>query len=132
MISDFFWKEVNCLRRALLVLGLTVGLCMSAHGATYIVEAESYVASHNAGGLSIYVTACSGASEGYAVEGYDYPGDWIEVILNMPETGTFADSLRSASTPTGIESDYASTIFAGGIGGQDLISAFHTVGLGIG
>ena len=120
------------MRRALLALALVAALCTAGHASTYLVEAESYVASYDAGGVSMYTTPCSGASGGYAVEGYDYPGDWIEVILNVPESGTFADSLRSASSPAGLECDHTSTIFGGGMGSQDLVSTFHTIGLGIG
>ena len=96
-----------------------------------IVEAESYVASNDIGGIVIYVTACSGASGGRAVEGFDTPGEWIEVVVNVPVAGSYADSIRSAGL-LNYESDLGSTIFSGGPGGTDLNSAYHTLGMGIG
>lgn len=96
-----------------------------------IVEAESYVASNNTGGTVIYVTSCSGASGGMAVEGFDTPGEWIEVVVNVPAAGSYADSIRSAGL-LNYESDLESTTFGSGPGGTDLTSAYHTLGLGIG
>ncbi len=117
--------------RMLFVLGAATLLCVSASAQSIIIEAESYVASYDAGGVSIYITTCTGASGGYAVEGYDTPGDWIEVVLNMSDAGSFADSLRSAGELYE-ESDHQSTIFGAGPGGDDVISTYHTYGYGIG
>jgi hypothetical protein len=100
-----------------------------AHDIT--VEAESYTNSFNAGGTAIYSTACSGASGGYAVEGFDAPGDWIEVTLTTPELAAYGDTLRSAGL-YGYESDMRITIMNGAQGGGDLESYYHPVGLGIG
>jgi hypothetical protein len=118
------------LARSLMTL---VTVCLfaisGAHG--LVIEAESFVASYDAGGTSIYITACSGASGGRAVDGFDYPGDWIEVILDAAGAGSYADSLRSAGE-SGVESDLMSTVVNGGPGGVDLISTYHTTGMGIG
>ncbi|MFH1219272.1 MAG: hypothetical protein V1694_02320 [Candidatus Eisenbacteria bacterium] len=96
-----------------------------------VVEAESFVASYNAGGDPIYVVDCSGASGGKAVEGFDTTGDWIEVILNVPEAYGYVDSVRSAGY-LNEQTDLASTVFGAAPGGGDVISAYHLVGLGIG
>lgn len=106
-------------------------LASAAGGQAIIVEAESYVASNDIGGTVIYVTSCSGASGGQAVEGFDTPGEWIEVVVNVPAAGSYADSIRSAGL-LNYESDLQSTIFCGGPVGTDLTSAYHTLGLGIG
>jgi hypothetical protein len=96
-----------------------------------MIEAESMVASYDAGGTSIYIATCSAASGGRAVDGIDTPGDWIEVIIDVAGGGSFVDSIRSAGV-AGIESDLTSTIVGAGSGGADLISSYHTMGLGIG
>ncbi len=94
------------------------------------IEAEDYVASHDAGGVSIYVTACSAARGGLAVEGYDYPGDWIELRVVLPVGGAYADMFRSAGDDL-VASDHKLTVRAEG--GDDLaFSGYHTVGMGVG
>jgi hypothetical protein len=105
----------------------------SANAQSIRVEAESYiyVAYHDEGGVALNVVSCSGASGGQAVEGFDFPGDWIEVILEVPENGSFCDSLRSGGL-TAHECDLQSTVFGAGPLGEDLVSAFHTIGEGIG
>jgi hypothetical protein len=109
----------------LAVLGATAG------SASILVEAESFVASYNAGGNSIAIQSCSGASGGYAVEGFDFVGDWIEMMVTIPETYSYADSMRSAGEYA-VESDIAMSIFGAYPGGGDVTSAYHTVGEGIG
>ena len=113
---------------------LIVGLVSLAVGAAYaqgiIVEAETFTAYHNEGGNSIMLVDCSAASGGRAVEGFDYPGDWIEVMLTI-ENGSFTDSIRSAGL-LDLTSSIRSTVFGAGPGGVDLSSLFSTYGLGIG
>ena len=96
-----------------------------------VVEAESFVGSYNVGGDPIAVVDCSGASGGKAVEGFDTAGEWIEVILNVPEPYAYVDSVRSAGYLQE-ETDLATTVFGAAPGGEDVISAYHLVGLGIG
>lgn len=96
-----------------------------------VIEGETFVASQDLGGLPIAWTYCSGASGGKAVDGLDIPGEWIELVLETPDVGSFTDSLRSAGL-LDEESDLRSTVVNGGPGGTDLVSSFHTVGLGIG
>ena len=118
---------------AKLLLGviLITLLCVSANAQTIIVEAENYVASYDQGGVAIYVTSCSGASGNLAVEGFDFPGDWIEVIVTFPENGTYCDSLRSGGL-SGYVSKQRSTMYRAGPVGEDLVSPFETLGAGIG
>ena len=68
-------------------------LASHAGGAPIILEAEDYIASHDAGGGPITAVVCSGASGGLAVEGYDAPGDWIELRAVLPESGAYEDML---------------------------------------
>ena len=124
-------KEVKFLARALAIIVLTILMFSAANAQTITVEAELYVTYYNAGGTTIYVTSCSGASGGLAVEGFDWTGDWIEVVLNIPEAGSYADTLRSAGVAS-VESEIHSTIINGDPGGGDLNSVFNMVGLGIG
>jgi hypothetical protein len=116
--------------KLLLIVGLAVLVPASAAQAI-IVEAESYVASYNIGGNPIYIVSCSYASGGLAVDGFDTPGEWIEVAVSIPEIYGYADSLRSAGD-TGIQSDLRATIFGADPYGGDVISNYHTVGQGIG
>jgi hypothetical protein len=114
-----------------LVLIITALLSVTASAESILVEAETYTASYDAGGLAIYITGCSGASGGMAVEGFDYPGDWIELKLNISANGAFTDSLRSGGL-LNEESDIRATIYGAGTVGENLISDFHTMGYGVG
>ena len=106
-------------------------LTVTASAESIWVEAETYTASHDAGGLGIYITGCTAASQGMAVEGFDFPGDWIELKLNVAETGSFVDSLRSGSMSME-ENDLRCTVFRAGPAGEDIVSDYHTLGYGIG
>jgi hypothetical protein len=112
---------------------IAAALLLAAAGATaaIVVEAESFVASHNAGGGSIFWLSCSGASGGRAVEGFDAVGDWIEIMVTITETYGYSDSLRSAGEYS-IQSDISMIIFGAYPGGGDATAAYHTVGEGIG
>ncbi|MFZ1947096.1 MAG: hypothetical protein WAW06_06085 [bacterium] len=120
--------------RTFLAAGLSVGLAIaglatSAQAVT--AEAENFIASYNAGGEEIYWLGCSGASGGRAVEGVDTAGDWIEIAVDVPTTYGYADTLRSAGN-TLEESYFQVTIPGACPGGGDVVSTYHTVGLGIG
>jgi hypothetical protein len=115
----------------LLVTTLTCLLVGGAAAQSIIIEAETYVASHNEGGEPITVAFCGAASGGRAVDGYDWPGDWIEVLLTVDENGAFADSMRSAGLRNEV-STHRSTVYGGGPVGENLVSDFTTIGLGIG
>ncbi len=117
--------------RLLLAVLFVALFSLSASAESIWLEAEDFIASHDEGGLSIYVTGCSGASQGLAVEGFDYPGDWIELKFDVLENGAFVDSLRSGGL-TLEESDVRCTIFGSGTIGDDIVSQFHTIGYGIG
>ena len=117
--------------RLLLVLIFVVLLSFTASAESIWVEAEAYTASYDAGGLTIYVTGCSGASGGMAVEGFDFPGDWIELKLTIAENAAFTDSLRSGGL-LAEESDIRCTVFGAGPVGEDLVSDYHTIGYGVG
>jgi len=119
------------LARLLLVLIFIALLSFTASAESIWVEAETYTASFDAGGLTIYVTGCSGASGGMAVEGFDFPGDWIELKLTIPENGAFTDSLRSGGMST-VVSDLRCTVSRAGPLGEDLVSDYSTLGYGIG
>ena len=116
--------------RQLLAIGLAVLLSSMAHAESILVEAESFVASHDSGGSSIVIVPCASASGGQAVDGFDHVGDWIEVVVSVSQVGAYADSLRSAGD-TGRLSEIGATIFGGGPGGSDLSSTYDTVGFGI-
>jgi hypothetical protein len=98
-----------CARRAALLALLSVALSSiflaaplisrdaAAQAATVIkIEAESLTWSLNEGGDFISVGTCeTGASGGKFVIGVDYPGDWIEMNVNVPQPIFFRDSLIS-------------------------------------
>jgi hypothetical protein len=124
-------EEVTTVLRLLaaLLAASLLPACVYAHDIT--IEAESYTASFDAGGNSIYTAYCSGASGTYAVEGFDTTGDWIEVTITTPEVGAYADTLRSAGT-YGMYSSIRITIFNAGQGGGDVVSEYEVLGRGIG
>jgi len=117
--------------RMLAIISLIILLCSSASAQSVVVEAENYVTFYNAGGTTIYVTTCSGASGGLAVDGFDWIGDWIELVVNIPLAGSYADSIQSAGLVS-IASEFQSTVIDGKPGGGDFLSTFNIVGLGIG
>ena len=117
--------------KMLMVFTLMVVVCASANAQPIILEAESYVASHDEGGSAIYVTACGAASGGLAIEGFDFPGDWIEVAFVLDQNKSMASRVRSGGD-VGVATDLQSTIFGAGTLGEDLISAFPTQGVGVG
>ena len=116
--------------RHLLVLAV---ICLSfglASAQDILLEAEDFTASYNEGGNPILRVSCSGASGGLALEGLDYPGDWIELSLTI-WNGSFTDTIRSAGLLDSA-SVLRSTIFGADPFGNDLTSVFPTYGLGIG
>jgi hypothetical protein len=115
----------------LAIISLIILLCSAASAQSIMVEAENYITFYNAGGTTIYVTNCSGASGGLAVEGFDWTGDWIELVVNIPLAGSYADSIRAAGLVS-IASEFQSRVINGKPGGGDFLSTFNIVGLGIG
>lgn len=101
-----------------------------ASGYTVTLQATDYIASFNAGGADFYETPCGGATNGLGLEGYDYPGDWIELKLVISQPSTYRDSLRSAADGEA-EGEHMVTIFDPG-GVPVGTSYYRTVGLGIG
>jgi hypothetical protein len=61
------------------------------------VEAENYTWSFNEGGEPICISTCDKTnSGGKAVDGVDFPGDWIEMDVSVPEPMLYRNSLCSA------------------------------------
>jgi len=119
------------LARLLLIIIFIAILSCAAGAESIWLEAETYTASHDEGGLGIYITGCSGASQGLAIEGFDYPGDWVELKMDVLDNGAFVDSLHSGGM-TLEESDLRCTVYGAGPAGEDVVSDFHTLGYGIG
>jgi len=117
--------------KMLMVFTLMVAVCASANAQPIILEAESYIASHDEGGSAIYVTACGAASGGLAIEGFDFPGDWIEVALLLGQNKSMANRIRSGGD-VGVSTDLQSTVFGAGALGEDLVAPYPTKGVGIG
>jgi len=117
-------------RTAILVPALVALAAFAATAEPIIIEAEDYVASFNVGGDPIYVTACSGASGGFAVEGYDTIGDFIELRVVLPMVGEYDDTLRSAGELYEFSEHIATFRYEGG--GTFAHSYYTTMGYGIG
>lgn len=118
------------MRTAMLVI-FTIALAASAaHAAPIILEAEDYVSAWNMGGDPIYITLCSGASGGYAVEGYDYIGDFIELRVVLPRAGQYDDILRSGGELYEFSEHFAR--FRRENGGTITFTTYSTMGMGIG
>jgi hypothetical protein len=130
IFDNLYGEEVRHLVKLLLVAWLVCVLGGAAVAGDIIVEAEAYLASHNEGGAPIQKVTCGAASGGEAVEGFDYPGDWIEVTVTIGN-GSFTDKIRSAGLFDST-SLHQSTVYGAGPAGDDLISHFTTYGLGIG
>jgi hypothetical protein len=76
----------------------------------YRLEAENMIDSLNAGGDPILKASCTSASGGYAVDGVDADGEWIEIAFQIWESTCFTDSLRSAADVSFVRT-YAVEIF---------------------
>lgn len=125
-----FEKEAEPMKTTLLAISMLALLGTQALAVPVILEAEDYVASYDAGGVAIHVTACGGASGGLAVEGYDYPGDWIELKVSILETGAYSDMFRSASDDM-VYGDHLASIRVEG-GNPFATSTYQTLGMGVG
>jgi hypothetical protein len=55
------------------------------------IEGEEYVfyGSYNIGGVEIRPEYCGSASEYYAADGIDVPGEWIKLKVTIPVTGCY-------------------------------------------
>lgn len=117
-----------------MILVTWLAVLMFASGAsayTVILQASDYIATHNAGGGEFYTTPCGGATNGLGVEGYDYPGDWIELKLVISQESGYLDSLRTAADDAAL-GDHILTVFDSGGVPLGQTSYFRTEGLGIG
>lgn len=118
------------MRTAMLVLSILALTAPAAYAVPIILEAEDYVGSFNVGGDPIYVTLCSGASGGYAVEGYDFPGDYIELEVDITQAGDYDDILRSGGELYVYSEHFARYRIKGG--STFNYATFSTMGMGIG
>ncbi len=81
----------------ILLLALLASAAALPCGAAGIrIEAEALTNAYNYSGATIFKTNCIGSSGGLAVDGMDFPGEWIEIPFTLNETAVFVDSLRSA------------------------------------
>jgi len=123
-------RHVDGLRRTLdvpLTLGLLfLGTIPAAGGLSVLVEAESYTDGYDMGGASIMPVACTSASGGFAVDGLDIPGEWIEVKATVADEACYALALgfqapyaEPISTRVTVYDDGHSTVE--GVVGIDLI-----------
>jgi hypothetical protein len=95
-----------------------------------LLEGESYVASHDLGGYSIHIVSCQSASGGYAADGIDQPGEWIELDLTLAGTHGYAARLALQGWP-----DETSTLHLTLIpqaGGDAPTADFSHTGSGVG
>lgn len=60
------------------------------------VEVEDLTTFYNYSGTTIGTVSCSGASGQFAIQGVDFPGEWIEIPFTLTSTVAFVDSLRSS------------------------------------
>jgi hypothetical protein len=58
------------------------------------VEAEDYTVSNNLGGQDIAKVYCGGASGLYVLTGLDAEGEWIDILVSVPESGLYDVNLR--------------------------------------
>ena len=93
-------------------------------------EGESYFAENNTGGVDIMLKPCGGASGGLIVEGIDQVGEWIELLVDLPENTYYEPSIRFQGY-AGYTTDVRMTLLGAGPGGEDLSSDFSFVGTGI-
>ena len=60
------------------------------------VEAENLTDFYNYSGTTIGTVSCSAASGRLAIQGVDFPGEWIEIPFTLTSAVAFVDSLRSS------------------------------------
>lgn len=77
------WVAVGAI--ASLLLSTVTGTA----GVTVQAEGEAFVDTYDLGGLSFSKSFCSGASEWYAADGLDIPGEWLELEIAVPLTGHY-------------------------------------------
>jgi hypothetical protein len=123
-------KGAKSVRTAIVIPFVLALAAAAAWADPLILEAEDFVASFNAGGAPIYVTYCSGASGGYAVEGYDYPGDFIELRADICQAGDYEDILRSGGELYEWSEHFVRYRVEGG--STIAFATFATYGMGIG
>jgi hypothetical protein len=81
-----------------IAIAFSLSVVQVASSETLRLEAEDLIDSHNISGGDIYIRGCSAASEGYAVDGLDREGEWIQLALDLTEGFCFVDSVRSAGS----------------------------------
>jgi hypothetical protein len=81
---------------ALSLLAASFSISPAAARTVIQLEAEDAYSWYNAGGDPIEPVVCASARNTMGMEGLDYPGDYVEWLLVLPEGLTFRDSLRSA------------------------------------
>ena len=118
------------MRASLAVLAVLAVVTSAASATPIILEAEDYIDSFNVGGDFITIVECSGASGGLAVEGYDVPGDWIELRVELSQAGDYDDILRSGGELYEASDHFARIRPQGG--GTIGFSFYYTYGMGIG
>jgi hypothetical protein len=119
------------MKAALLTFTAALLVATTASAYTVILQASDYIASYNAGGADFYTTPCGGATNGLGVEGYDHPGDWIELKLVIGSAGAYYDSLRTAADDMMVGNHLVTVFGPGGIPVGNP-SPHETEGLGIG
>ncbi len=67
-------------------------------GEGFRIEAETYSNYGNISGQGIAQHSCSGASNGYGVNGVDIAGEWISWQVTFDQRFCCTDSLRSAGS----------------------------------
>jgi len=128
-------RPVDDLMRAAmipLVLGLAALAALPAIGAIQVlVEAESFVDSHDTGGASIQAVNCTSASDGLAVDGLDLIGEWIEIKATVPDEACYELHL-------GFQAMYQDPVVAGvtifdeGHSTVEGVTEFQFIGAGLG
>jgi len=85
---------------AALTLLLLAALPRAAPAGDILIEAESYIDSHDIAIPQIQRVSCESASSYLAVDGVDTQGEWIALPLTLPERFCFFDKLASAANPS--------------------------------
>ena len=116
---------------ATMILGATPASAALESDLPFIVEAEDYIAFNDIDGYIIAVVSCAAASNGLIVQGLDFPGEWIELSVNFPQSG-FYEVQVGIQGLLGMEYELRTTIQGAGPQGEDLRAEFNYVGQGIG
>ncbi len=122
-------SKVNWISRVLLMFALAASSATAETDVT--VEAETYIGVgwNDNGGAAIQLAYCEQASQEWCAQGIDKHGDWIQLVVDVPETGDYDATIAFQSW---LEQDYLLSLWPVGKISRTVTASFSFVGEGAG